>query len=121
MEGTTDVDEYTPSDFYVLDSFGQCCGSDETYEDTENNIWIYASPLLIILGTVGNVLSGRVMLGKRLRKHTTSVYLIALAVVDTFILYSNMPGVALDQCCIQNLCCNFVSCILQNLHIYHLL
>ena len=68
-----------------------CCSADEHFEDTGNKIWIYASPVLIILGTIGNILSGKVMLGKRLRKHTTSVYLIGLAVVDTFILYADLP------------------------------
>ena len=68
-----------------------CCSPDEHFEDTGNKIWIFASPVLIILGTIGNIVSGKVMLGKRLRKHTTSVYLIGLAVVDTFILYADLP------------------------------
>ena len=93
MEGTTDVGENITSPIYALEYFGQCCSADENLEYIENNIWIYASPLLLILGTVGNILSGRVMLGKRLRKHTTSIYLIALAVVDTCILYSYLPWV----------------------------
>ena len=91
MEGTTDVGENITSLIYVLEYFRQCCCTDEHLEYIENNIWIYAPPFLLILGTVGNILSGRVMLGKHLRKHTTSVYLIALAVVDTCILYSDLP------------------------------
>ena len=91
MVGTTDVGENITSSIYELDYFRQCCSADDNLENTENNIWIYASPCLLLLGTVGNILSGRIMLGKRLRKHTTSVYLIALAVVDTCILYSDMP------------------------------
>ena len=91
MEGTTDVGENISSRVYVLHSFEQCCKAGENFEDTGRNIWIYAAPFLIILGTIGNILSGKVMLGKRLRKYTTSVYLIGLAVVDTCILYSNMP------------------------------
>ena len=91
LEGTTDVGENITSGMYALDHFRQCCSAEENLAYVENNIWIYAVPFLLILGTVGNILSGRVMLGKRLRKHTTSVYLIALAVVDTCILYSDMP------------------------------
>ena len=97
MEGTTDaIGENISSHGFAIDSFGQCCSAGEHFADTEKNIWIYASPVIIILGTIGNILSGRIMLGKRLRKHTTSVYLIALAVVDTFILYSNLPWAWID-------------------------
>ena len=91
MDVTTDNGENISSHANIIELFGQCCGADENFEDTERNIWIYASPVLIILGTIGNILSGKVMLGKRLRRYTTSVYLIGLAVVDTCILYSNMP------------------------------
>ena len=93
MEGTTDVGKHISSHDYIGDSFGQCCSADERYDIIEKNIWIYASPVLIIFGTIGNILSGIVMSGKRLRKQTTSVYLIALAAVDTGILFSYLPWI----------------------------
>ena len=54
------------------------------------NIWIYGAALIIIFGTVGNVLSILVMARKSLRRHTTSLYLIVLAVVDTLVLYTGL-------------------------------
>ncbi len=53
----------------------------------ESDIWIFGSPILLILGTMGNVLSAVVMLRPGLRKLTTTLYLLALAVVDTLVLY----------------------------------
>ena len=91
MEGTTDVGKNVSSHVYLGGGFGECCSTDERYDTIEKNIWIYASPVLIILGTIGNILSGIVMSGKRLRKQTTSVYLIALAALDTGILFSYLP------------------------------
>ena len=54
------------------------------------DIWIIGSPLLLILGTIGNVLSAVVMLRPGLRKLTTTLYLLALAVVDTLVLYTGL-------------------------------
>ncbi len=54
------------------------------------NIWIYGSPVLIAIGTVGNLLSAMVMLRRNLRKCTTSLYLLVLAVVDTTVLYTGL-------------------------------
>ncbi len=54
------------------------------------NLWAYGSPVLIIIGTVGNLLSAVVMLRQNLRKCTTSLYLLVLAVVDTLVLYTGL-------------------------------
>ena len=51
------------------------------------DIYLIATPILILLGTVGNGLSLAVMLRKALRRSTTSLLLAALAVVDTAVLY----------------------------------
>ncbi len=58
--------------------------------NTATNIWVYGSPVLIIIGTVGNLLSAVVMLRQNLRKCTTSLYLFVLAVVDTVVLYTGL-------------------------------
>ena len=51
------------------------------------DIYLIATPVIILLGTVGNGLSLAVMLRKALRRSTTSLLLAALAVVDTSVLY----------------------------------
>ncbi|KAK2158225.1 hypothetical protein LSH36_174g02023 [Paralvinella palmiformis] len=55
-----------------------------------NNIWIYGSGVIIVFGTIGNLLSGLVMMRKSLQRHTTSLYLTVLAVVDTAVLYTGL-------------------------------
>ena len=53
-------------------------------------IWLYGSPILIVGGTLGNVLSFTVMLRKKIRNSTTSLYLLVLSVVDTVVLYTGL-------------------------------
>ncbi|KAK2170559.1 hypothetical protein LSH36_2g10077 [Paralvinella palmiformis] len=55
-----------------------------------NNLWMYMPGVIIIFGTIGNLLSGLVMMRKSLQRHTTSLYLIVLAVVDTAVLYTGL-------------------------------
>ncbi len=55
-----------------------------------SNLWICVSPVLLVGGTAGNLLSGVVMLRPGLRELTTSVYLLVLALVDTLILYTGL-------------------------------
>ena len=52
-------------------------------------ITIFAVPPIVLLGLTGNLLSVCVMLRKRFRSTSTSVYLIALAVVDSIYLIDN--------------------------------
>ena len=52
-------------------------------------IILISTPVIVILGTVGNGLSGMVMLRQRFRNQSTSAYLVALAISDTTFLYSN--------------------------------
>ena len=52
------------------------------------DIWLYGGIILIVLGTIGNSLSLAVMMRKNLRRHTTALYLMVLAVVDTAVLYN---------------------------------
>ncbi len=51
------------------------------------NIWVYGSSVIIVVGTVGNLLSAVVMTRPNLRKLTTTLYLTVLAAVDTLVLY----------------------------------
>ena len=45
---------------------------------------------LIVLGTVGNVLSGLVMMQKAMRRSTIGLMLIILAVSDTLVLWTDL-------------------------------
>lgn len=49
-------------------------------------MWIYFSPIVLILGLCGNILTIVVMRRKRLRGTTTSVYMPVMAVFDTVAL-----------------------------------
>ncbi|KAK2149962.1 hypothetical protein LSH36_428g00027 [Paralvinella palmiformis] len=67
-----------------------CCLEKENYQSFAANVWIYGSPTLVILGTIGNILVGIVMLQKQRKKHTISIYLTYLAFLDTVILYTGL-------------------------------
>jgi hypothetical protein len=66
-----------------------CCDGTEpnNYIQISKYIWTYGAPILFILGTIGNLLTGIVMLRKRQRQYTTSVYIVVLACLDTVLLY----------------------------------
>ena len=53
-------------------------------------IWKIVSPIFLILGALGNILSIIILCRKNIRKSTTSVYLIVLAVSDIMFLYSGL-------------------------------
>ncbi|CAH1795610.1 unnamed protein product [Owenia fusiformis] len=59
-------------------------------KEIENIIWDFVPPFIISIGTLGNVLSLIVLLGKKLRKTTWSLYLIVLAVCDTIVLFTGL-------------------------------
>ena len=54
------------------------------------SVWLYGSPILIVAGTIGNILSFAEMLRKKIRQSTTSLYLSVLAIVDTAVLYTGL-------------------------------
>ena len=60
------------------------------YHRVTARIWRYAPPSLLFAGTIGNVLSGVVMLRRRLRSSNTSLFLAVLAVVDTLCLWTGL-------------------------------
>lgn len=51
------------------------------------DLLIYVLPVIIVLGTVGNILSFIVMMQREMRKSSTCFYLAILAIADTIILY----------------------------------
>ncbi|XP_060578208.1 uncharacterized protein LOC132735284 [Ruditapes philippinarum] len=55
-----------------------------------NFLWIYVSPILIILGTFGNVMSICVLLRPKFRFSTAMFYLTCLSFGDLFTLYTGL-------------------------------
>ncbi|XP_046552628.1 thyrotropin-releasing hormone receptor-like [Haliotis rubra] len=53
-------------------------------------MWKAISPLLILIGTIGSLLSVIVLCRKRMRSSTTMFYLAVLAVTDVFVLYTGL-------------------------------
>ena len=52
-----------------------------------SEIMVYGGPVLMVMGTVGNVVAAVVVIrSKQLWKHTTSLYIVALAIMDTLTL-----------------------------------
>ena len=60
------------------------------YTKTAFSVRLYCSPILLVLGTIGNILSLAVMLRKNIRESTTSLYLSVLAIADTAVLYTGL-------------------------------
>lgn len=55
------------------------------------NLWKYCSPVMLILGTIGNVFSILILTRKSLRiQATTAVYLVALSLNDLAVLYTGL-------------------------------
>ncbi|ELU06163.1 hypothetical protein CAPTEDRAFT_212775 [Capitella teleta] len=60
----------------------------EHLKNIADNIWLVSSPIVITVGTLGNLLTIWIFTqSPKLRSTSTSLYLIALAIVDTLILY----------------------------------
>ena len=58
------------------------------YGDTRVMIWKVVPPIIMLWGTVGNILTIIVMLKQKSKLSSTALYLIALAVSDTMVLYT---------------------------------
>ena len=56
------------------------------YGDLDRYLWMYLSPLIFVMGVVGNALSFAVMRRYKFQGTTTAVYLPVLAVADTAVL-----------------------------------
>ena len=71
--------------------------ADLTAAKTTAQIWIYGGASLLILGSIGNTLTVIVIMRSKLRRLTTSVYLIVLAIVDTAVLYNGLMRYWLNE------------------------
>ena len=60
-------------------------------EEIVRNIYIIGLPIILCLGTGGNVLSFVIMLRKKMRSSSTSFYFAVLAISDTLYLFSYIP------------------------------
>ena len=59
------------------------------YGDTRVTMWRVIPPIIITFGTVGNILTVIVMIRQKLKRlSSTAMYLMALAVSDTLVLFS---------------------------------
>ncbi|CAH1798281.1 unnamed protein product [Owenia fusiformis] len=54
----------------------------------DQRLWLFGAPVVLVLGTIGNLLCIAVLLRKKLRAQSWCWYLIALAVVDLVALYT---------------------------------
>ena len=55
--------------------------------DFSRKLWMFVGPAIILVGTVGNVLTLFTITNRRIRKNSFDVYLGALAIADTASLY----------------------------------
>jgi len=71
--------------------------SEESFNATETNVvsgalqaflFLYYTPVIIGIGCIGNLLSVIVLLNQKLRRLSSSFYLAALSISDTFFLFS---------------------------------
>ena len=53
-------------------------------------VWTYLTPTILLVGTVGNVLSLIAVSNRNCRKSSFTTYIASLAVVDTVVLYANL-------------------------------
>ena len=51
---------------------------------------LYVPPVLIILGTFGNIFSFLILMGRPMRKFSTYIYLAVLSITDTLVLYMGL-------------------------------
>lgn len=62
------------------------------YMQLAYRFWLFFTPALVLGGTLGNLLSIYVFYKSKLKTHTTSQYLTALAVSDTLFLLQLLPA-----------------------------
>lgn len=80
------------SDLGNFDNFTDSYTVDEIIEQIAGSINFYYTPILIVLGTIGNLISVYVFYNTKLRVQSTSQYLSALAISDTLFLFQLLPA-----------------------------
>jgi len=66
----------------------QSMKSDLAFLHNCKNVYAYLTPIIILIGIVGNSISLRVFCSQRMRKMSASIYLASLAISDTCVLLS---------------------------------
>ena len=56
-------------------------------DDVKRRVWTICSPIILVIGTIGNILSILVFARKGMRNLTSALYLIVLAIADLLLLY----------------------------------
>ncbi|CAL1545331.1 unnamed protein product [Lymnaea stagnalis] len=64
---------------------------------TSGLLWVYAAPFVLVVGTIGSVLSLLVLCRKSMRSQTTMFYLAVLAVTDIMVLYTGLVRLWLEH------------------------
>lgn len=77
----------------VVQYFENCTVLFHSYK----NIIIITSPILLLVGTVGNIVSLLVLLRKNMRKRSTYNYLAILSIADTCVLYFGLLQYYLEE------------------------
>lgn len=68
------------------------CATNDFPECTWNAwLWFTAPFILLFLGTFGNILNVIILVRPRMRKYSTTIYLICLAFADTSVLWTAIP------------------------------
>ena len=73
---------------YQNNTRDSCCSGSEAHDYAQigRQIWMYGSCFFTLIGTIGNTISGAVVLRKKMRYYASSVYILALAIADTAML-----------------------------------
>jgi len=66
-------------------------------------LWMYAGPVIFLVGLAGNSLVLVVMTRRRMRGTSTSVYLSLMAVADLFVLVVGLLPDWLKVCCVEHI------------------
>lgn len=64
-----------------------CKRVDHPWCHTPARLWLVVSPIFLTIGTIGNILSICILLRKRMRQNSASIYLTSLAIADSGVLY----------------------------------
>jgi hypothetical protein len=63
-------------------------GPSDDYTSTGQLVYSYVTPFVMVIGIIGNLVSLRVFMARRMRKMSASLYLASLALSDTFVIMS---------------------------------
>ncbi|XP_070192326.1 uncharacterized protein [Littorina saxatilis] len=64
--------------------------ADDGFEEAAKYIWVVGGSILIVIGTVGNLLALAVLTRPKLRRSNAAVYLMVVAVTDLAVLYTGL-------------------------------